>query len=86
MAYKNDFGFNAATDELAIPAWNEQPIPLPLGTWTDQLLHTAELEHELADVRRMWAENNAKIRQLENENAKLKGDLDAMLEAAGEVE
>lgn len=86
MTYKNDFGFNAETDELTIPAWKEQPITLPLGTWMDQLLHTADLAHELADVRRMWAENNARIRQLENENAKLKGDLDAMLEAAGEVE
>lgn len=86
MTYKNDFGFNAESDELAIPAWNEQPITLPLSTWTNSLLRIAELENELADVRRMWAENNAKIRQLENENARLKGDLDAMLSAAEEVE
>ena len=86
MTYKNDFGFNAESDELTNPAWNEQPVTLPLGTWTDQLLHAAELEHELEDVRRMWADANAKVRQLENENARLKGDLDAMLEAAGEVE
>lgn len=86
MAYKNDFGFNADTDELAIPAWNEQPITLPLSTWTNSLLRIAELENELADVRRMWADANAKVRQLENENARLKGDLDAMLSAAEEVE
>lgn len=86
MTYKNDYGFNPDTDELSVPAWNEQPITLPLGTWTDQLLHAADLEHELADVRRMWADANAKVRHLENENAKLKGDIDAMLSAAGEVE
>lgn len=86
MTYKNDFGFNAESDELTNPAWNEQPIELPLSTWTNSLLRIAELENELTDVRRMWADANAKVRQLENENARLKGDLDAMLSAAGEVE
>ena len=86
MTYKNDFGFNADTVELAIPAWNEQPIELPLSTWTNSLLRIAELENELADVRRMWADANAKVRQLENENAQLKGDIDAMLSVTEEVE
>ena len=86
MTYKNDFGSNAESDELTTPAWNEQHTELPLSTWTNSLLRIAELENELADVRRMWADANAKVRQLENENARLKGDLDAMLSAAGEVE
>lgn len=85
MTHKNDFGFNA-DDEPCNHGWEDQPIELPLGTWTRQLLRVAELVHELEDVRRMWADANAKVRQLENENAKLKGDLDAMLAAAGEVE
>ena len=47
MTYKNDFGFNAESDELTTPAWNEQPIELPLSTWTNSLLRIAELENEL---------------------------------------
>ena len=86
MTYKNDFGFNADTDELSTPAWEEQPVSIPLHVLRGLDIKLCGLEHECADVRRMWAENNAKIRQLENENARLKGDLDAMLAAAGEVE
>ena len=85
MPYKNDFGFNA-DDELCNPGWEDQPIELPLIVWTGKVLECANLKHELEDVRRMWADTNARLRVLENENAKLKGDLDAMLEAAGEVE
>ena len=80
MTYKNDFGFNADTDELTTPApWEDQPISIPLHVLRGLDIKLCDLEHECADVRRMWAENNARIRQLENENAKLKGDLDAML-------
>lgn len=86
MTYKNDFGFNADNIEMPDASWNEQPITLPLHAWTNSLLRIAELENELADVRRMWADANAKVRHLENENAKLKGDIDAMLSAAVEVE
>ena len=86
MNYSNDFGFSPDNNDVPFDAWNEQPITLPLSTWTDKLLRIAELENELADVRRMWADANAKVRHLENENAKLKGDIDAMLSAAEEVE
>lgn len=87
MTYKNDFGFNADTDEPSTPEpWEEQPVSIPLHVLRGLDIKLCDLEHECADVRRMWAENNAKIRQLENENARLKGDLDAMLAAAEEVE
>lgn len=83
MTYKNDFGFNADTDELSTPApWEDQPVSIPLHVLRGLDIKLCGLEHELADVRRMWADANAKVRHLENENAKLKGDLDAMLEAA----
>ena len=90
MTYKNDFGFIVNPEEPTITTatepWEDQPISIPLRVLRGLDIKLCDLEHECADVRRMWAENNAKIRQLENENAKLKGDLDAMLEAAGEVE
>lgn len=86
MNYSNDFGFSPDNNDVPFDAWNEQPITLPLSTWTNALLRVANLDNELADVRRMWADTNAKVRHLENENAKLKGDIDAMLSAAEEVE
>lgn len=35
MTYKNDFGFNADTDELHhAPAWSDQPVTIPLEVYT----------------------------------------------------
>ena len=86
MTYKNDFVFSANTDELSTPAWSEQPITIPLNEWTELLLDNADLRARLDAMALRWSESNERIRHLENENARLKGDIDAMFKAAGEVE
>ena len=79
--YANDFNADLNEPPVEVPRepWQDQPITIPLSALRGMDLKLAQLEEEGASIRRMWAENNAKIRQLENENAKLKGDLDAML-------
>ena len=86
MTYKNDFGFNAETIEMPNASWNDQPISVPLHVWDTLRDRLSDVEHELSDSRRMWADANARVRQLENENAQLKGDIDAMLSVEEEVD
>lgn len=90
MTYKNNFAFIVNPEEPTITTatepWEDQPISIPLRVLRGLDIKLTDLEHECADVRRMWADANAKVRQLENENAQLKGDIDAMLSVEEEVD
>ena len=77
--YGNDFVLEPDRIEVPADPWHDQPVTVPLRVWDTMRDRLAELEHECADTRRMWADNNARVRELENENARLRSDLDAML-------
>ena len=62
--YYNDFD---ATERPA--EWQARTIVIPLYAYTDLLLETADLKHQLTDMTNRWATNNTRIRELENKLA-----------------
>lgn len=91
--YTNDF---KPTDVLP-SEWAEQEVTLPLREVVRLYVHeaaaNAEVDAEVSkaraeaeQARKMWLDERNRRENAEAECKRLKGDLDAMLSAAGEVE
>ena len=79
--YTNDFATVPPDvyDADVQPAWTDQPITVPLSAWVTLHRKWWEADKRAETMTTRWADANEKTRKLENENASLRGDIQAML-------